>query len=116
MRCPRCNSMVVDTWDGPACVSCGWCGETRTDVPLDGPPERIAIPEDGCVVAATCAECPLPDCMWYKQLGDRLPLVMRRAARDAQIAASLDAGLPREAIAEAHGISPRTVYRISRSA
>ena len=70
--------------------------------------------DNGCEVAATCLECPLPRCKfddmeWFGKY--------RRLARDLRIASIIDEeGLSIADAAERFSITPRTVFRVlSRS-
>ncbi len=66
--------------------------------------------DDGCSIAPTCLKCPLPRCRYD------LPLKMQQSAvtqeRDSMIRKARAAGASAPQIAEAAGISDRTVYRV----
>ena len=78
-------------------------------------PTRMAqVPDNGCEIAPSCLECPLPRC--HEELGGGIGQARRQLAvleRAADIAA---AGMSPAAAAERYGVSERTVFRWLRFA
>ncbi len=70
----------------------------------------ISARDEGCDLAASCINCPFPDCRYDVNPGGVKQ--MRREARDARIVALGAQGTPASAIATTTGISPRTVQRV----
>lgn len=88
-RCHRCGMRLAWTRDGAWCLGCGplerpvvSLEEARREVeePLAGktvkraPVHQVGVGTrygDGCDVAPRCLECPLPECKFVEQPGDR---------------------------------------------
>ncbi len=94
-------------------------GRTIEALPLlrrvrsDALPEEINYRDDGCDVHSRCLTCPLPRCRYDEPGGLR---AMLNTYRDQQIVALRREGGAVEQIAERHGLSRRTVFRILSSA
>lgn len=64
---------------------------------------------DGCDVCPQCLRCPLPQC----RLDDRAGYAhFRQGPRDARVLELTNGGMQASAVAEAVGVTSRTVYRI----
>lgn len=94
----------------------------RTRLPLvDRKDLDVIYPDNGCTIAPSCLNCPLPRCRYDTTKAD-LEAAMRR--RDAAVMNDYRTALARRikheaiipAIAARHGVSKRTVHRaIERS-
>lgn len=75
----------------------------------DSLPEQTRYRDDGCEVSPSCLDCPLPRCRYEEPGGLR---GMINGYRDRQIVESRLNGEPVETLAERHGLSRRTIFRI----
>ena len=66
--------------------------------------------DDGCEVAPHCAKCPLAVCQYDLPPHERAAL--KNSARNALILSAAADGAKRTEIAEAAGLSIRSVYRV----
>lgn len=75
-------------------------------------PEPMAnLPDDGCDVAPSCFECPLPDC----KHADPAPYQRwRHSQRDRPIMDAIQQRGLSPAAAERFGVSTRQIYRVIR--
>src|SRR5918996_366407 len=72
INCPKCGGSLFIRRDeyGPyvSCIQCGWCRDLGVGRPFPKgrgeDPEPLPRAADGCRVARSCFECPLPDCRW----------------------------------------------------
>ena len=81
----------------------------RYEPDLDRLPEQMYYADNGCEVAMSCLNCPLPQCKfdnpgWYRSY--------RRQVRDEEILWSFHyEGLTAFELASRFGLSPRTIQR-----
>ena len=79
-----------------------------------GRPENIDHYQDtGCSVSRTCLACPLPVCRYELDIGQQRGALTQQ--RDSMIRKIRVAGGTAAQIAEAAGVSTRTVYRVLRA-
>lgn len=78
-------------------------------VRADALPEHLRYRDEGCDAFESCLACPLPRCRYDVQGGIRQ---LRNRARDPVIVRRYQAGETADEIAEALGLSRRTVFRI----
>ena len=84
----------------------------RSTLILDTVPELYPYRDDGCEVAPSCLDCPLPQCkyddpMWYRR--------ERRSQRDQKVLRiQAQKGLTVAQLARHFGVSQRTIFRILR--
>ena len=66
--CPRCDGQLKDERDGPQCLHCGHglgSGAEPPPVEEEATYTKIAgVEDDGCEMAASCFDCPLPLCKY----------------------------------------------------
>lgn len=89
-------------------------GGPETEPPLELPARRGALPDErdnwrdtGCDLYPSCLTCPLPRCRYDQRAPDQL-----RTGRNNAIRSRRAAGETPEAIAQALGLSRRTIFRV----
>ena len=83
--------------------------EQADDTRLDLPPEYCRYQDEGCEVADSCLNCPLPVCI-YDEPGGKQRLVKRQRAREmARLFTNEGKGV--KELAQIFGVSQRTVQR-----
>jgi len=83
--------------------------EQTNDTRLDLPPEYCRYQDEGCEVADSCLNCPLPVCI-YDEPGGKQRLVKRQRAREmARLFTNEGKGV--KELAQIFGVSQRTVQR-----
>lgn len=84
-------------------------GESETDLP----PEFCHYQDEGCELAASCLNCPFPQCMFDKPGGRQHWLKERR---DSEITRLSRKGIIVKELATRFGISQRTIQRALKRA
>lgn len=84
-----------------------------TLVRRDTLPDGVDYPDDGCDIAPSCLNCPLPVCKWdYPGVtGNNVKRAWHRNIRTEAIRRDRAAGMMVKAIMQKHGVSQRTVMR-----
>ncbi len=86
--------------------------EMTDAIELDLPPEYCRYKDEGCEVAASCLECPLPTCV-YELPGGRQRWLKEERNREIARQFATKGKRIRE-LATAFGVSQRTVQRAIR--
>jgi len=82
--------------------------EQTFDTELDLPPEYCHYQDEGCELADSCLNCPLPKCI-YDEPGGRQRWLKKQ--RDREITRQFKEGKGIKELASIFGISQRTVQR-----
>jgi hypothetical protein len=118
--CPKCRGALFVSEDayGPylTCSSCGWQRDLAIDSPLPPGKEnpetgREGIP-DGCNIAPSCFQCPLPDCLWETPTARRAYLWDQSALALFERHKHLGTAKAVAVVAEELQVAGRTVYRM----
>lgn len=75
----------------------------------DALPDRLDYRDDGCTVAPSCLNCPLPKCRYDVRGG---AAAMERDTRNLEIIASHRQGATVNALAQRFSLSRREVFRV----
>ena len=88
--------------------------EWTNDNGLDLPPEYHHYQDEGCELAESCLNCPLPVCIYEEPGGKRRLLKRKRAREMARL--FTDEGKGVKELAQIYGVSQRTVQRALKTA
>ncbi len=83
--------------------------EKANEVELDLPPEYCRYRDEGCDLAGSCLNCPLPGCIYDEPRGRQHWLKKSRAREMVRLFAVEGKGIGE--LAEIFGVSQRTVQR-----
>jgi hypothetical protein len=124
--CPKCRGLLYVDKDFygiyVTCFSCGWCKDVGTGPavpkPASGRPvdaEQLAL-QDGCVVSASCLQCPLPECTYEQGMKPETYLRDRKlvAAVKQRRSQGKSTVVAVEEVAFDHKVTERTIYRAIR--
>ena len=87
--------------------------EQVNEVELDLPPEYCHYRDEGCDLADSCLNCPLPKCVYEEPRGKQRWLKRLRAREMARLFTM--EGKKITELARSFGVSPRTVQRELRT-
>jgi hypothetical protein len=118
--CPKCGGAICvesDRYGGYVhCLMCGWHQDLAPGPSLpktaDHPSENVRAPDNGCSVAQSCFQCPLPGCKYD------MPSARDAYLRDQALLAvfrqhqHLGTKVAAELTAEVVGTSNRRVHRV----
>jgi DNA-directed RNA polymerase subunit M/transcription elongation factor TFIIS len=116
--CPKCKGALFvgsDTYGHYlTCANCGWNRDLNSGSPLpkvnDNEADREGI-EDGCNIAPSCFQCPLPDCWWETPTARRAYLWDLSALALFEQYKYLGTAKAVAVVAEDLKVGARTVYR-----
>ena len=83
--------------------------EPADETRLDLPPEYCRYQDEGCDLADSCLNCPLPVCIYEEPGGKRRLLKRKRATEMARLFTTEGKGV--KDLAQIYGVSQRTVQR-----
>ena len=87
--------------------------EETNEVELDLPPEYCHYRDEGCDLADSCLNCPLPKCVYEEPRGKQRWLKRLRAREMSRLFTT--EGKKTTELARSFGVSPRTVQRALRT-
>jgi DNA-directed RNA polymerase subunit M/transcription elongation factor TFIIS len=117
--CPKCRGALFVDRDSYGrfltCSNCGWQRDLAIDSPLPQAKDNVETDregvEDGCDVAPSCFQCPLPDCLWETPNTRRAYLLDQRALAIYEQLKSLGTAKAVAVVARDLNVTKRTVYR-----
>jgi hypothetical protein len=124
--CPKCKTGALfldrDNYGRfLTCGNCGWSRDLAIDKPL--PPAKDDVETDregildGCNIASSCFQCPLPDCAWETPHTRATYIWDQNALALFEQHKYLGTAKAVAAVAQDFGVTERTVYRaIKRNA
>ncbi len=83
--------------------------DRKNEIKLDLPPEYCRYRDEGCELAGSCLNCPLPNCIFDEPGGKQRWLKRLRAREMARLFTTKGKGI--KELAVMFGVSERTVQR-----